>query len=370
MHSLVSGATDPVGGGAAHNTLQPSLGSNYIIAAADSSLVGQVTLFGGNFAPAGWLPADGSSVPISEYPELFGVLGKDYGGDGNITFGLPDLRGRAAVGAGQGVGLTNRLLGQEFGAETATLTIAHLPSHDHSLSPSGMTSAAGGGAAHPTVQPSTGLNYIIALAGTDPTQGGGLDGVPLVGELTLYAGATAPAGWSLADGSLLPITGNEVLFDVLGFTFGGDGDEMFALPDLRGRAAIGAGQGVGLTNRALGDEIGSESVTLSIDELPAHAHTYGEYPVGDYNRNGIVDAADYTVWRNSVGTANLAADGNGDEVIDGLDLAVWKMHYGETSSAGSGQASADAPAVPEPTTGVLWLAGWLYSAARRRWNGV
>jgi microcystin-dependent protein len=370
MHSLVSGATDPVGGGAAHDTMQPSLASNYIIAAADSSLIGQVSLFGGNFAPSGWLPADGSWIPISEYPELYEVLGTTYGGDGNITFGLPDLRGRAAVGVGQGVGLTSRMLGQEFGAETVTLAIAHLPPHDHSLSPSGLTGVAGGGTPHLTVQPSTALNYIIALAGTDPTQGGGLDGVPFVGELTLYAGGVVPEGWTLADGSLLPIAGNEVLFDVLGFAFGGDGEEMFALPDLRGRVAIGAGQGVGLTNRALGDEIGSESVALSIDELPAHAHTYGEYPIGDYNRNFIVDAADYTVWRNSVGTANLAADGNGDEVIDGLDLAVWKMHYGETAGAGTAQAAADAPAVPEPTAAALWLGGWLYLATRRRWNGV
>jgi microcystin-dependent protein len=88
--------------------------------------VGEIRMFGGNFAPAGWMFCDGSLLPISEYETLFNLIGTTYGGDGQSTFALPDLRGRLPIH--QGGGFT---LAETGGAETVTLTINQIPSHTH-----------------------------------------------------------------------------------------------------------------------------------------------------------------------------------------------------------------------------------------------
>jgi len=98
---------------------------------------------------------------------------------------------------------------------------------------------------------------------------------PFVGEIRLFAGNFAPKGWASCNGQLLPITQNTALFSLLATNFGGDGRSTFALPDLRGRVAIGAGQGPGLSNRSVGQQVGAETVTLTVDQLPAHTHTAG-----------------------------------------------------------------------------------------------
>jgi microcystin-dependent protein len=95
---------------------------------------------------------------------------------------------------------------------------------------------------------------------------------PYVGEVRLFAGNFAPAGWQFCDGSLLPISENETLFNLIGTTFGGDGQSTFAVPDLRGRLPIHLGQGQGLSNRTLGQAAGTESVTLTIQQIPNHTH--------------------------------------------------------------------------------------------------
>jgi microcystin-dependent protein len=95
---------------------------------------------------------------------------------------------------------------------------------------------------------------------------------PFLGEISMFAGNFAPRGWALCDGQLLAISQNSALFSILGTTYGGDGRTTFGLPDLRGRFAIGAGTGPGLSNRRLGDEYGSSTHTLSVAELPAHQH--------------------------------------------------------------------------------------------------
>lgn len=97
--------------------------------------IGQIMMFGGNFAPQGWAFCNGQLLPIAEHDALFSILGTIYGGDGRTTFALPDLRGRAPIGIGHGPGLSNRILGEKAGAETKTLTIANMPSHNHSLLP-------------------------------------------------------------------------------------------------------------------------------------------------------------------------------------------------------------------------------------------
>ena len=168
--------------------------------------VGQIIAVGFNYAPAGWALCQGQLLPISENETLFNLIGTTFGGNGQTTFGLPDLRGRAALGVGQGPGLGQYVLGQPGGVELAALTSPQIGSHTHGLSaaatattstPSssvvlgtpdaatpiyatsgtGATLAAGavsttpgGGLPHENRQPSLTINYIISLFGIYPSQ--------------------------------------------------------------------------------------------------------------------------------------------------------------------------------------------------------
>jgi microcystin-dependent protein len=91
------------------------------------SFLGSIFAFGGNFAPQGTFPCDGRLLSIAQYSALFSILGTTYGGDGVQTFALPDLRGRAAAGWGDGPGLTPVQLGQAYGSENVTLLRSNLP---------------------------------------------------------------------------------------------------------------------------------------------------------------------------------------------------------------------------------------------------
>ena len=93
--------------------------------------LGQIEMFGGNFAPRGWALCDGQLIAITQNQALFALLGTTYGGDGRVTFALPNLRGRIPVHAGSGPGLTPRVLGERSGAETASLTVDQIASHSH-----------------------------------------------------------------------------------------------------------------------------------------------------------------------------------------------------------------------------------------------
>ena len=95
--------------------------------------VGEIRMFAGNFAPRGWAFCDGQLLAVSQNDALFSLLGTVYGGDGRTTFGLPDLRGRVPIHAGQGPGLSPRRLGAKAGSEKETLTVNQLPSHTHPL---------------------------------------------------------------------------------------------------------------------------------------------------------------------------------------------------------------------------------------------
>ena len=96
---------------------------------------------------------------------------------------------------------------------------------------------------------------------------------PFVGEIRMFGGNFAPAGWSFCDGQLLAISENDTLFNLIGTTYGGDGQTTFALPDLRGRLPLHLGTGGGSTY-VLADEGGAESVTLTSGQIPAHSHTF------------------------------------------------------------------------------------------------
>lgn len=166
-------------------------------------MIGEVKLFAGDFEPPGWLICDGRELRIDEHVALFSVIGTRYGGDGVRRFRLPDLRGRVALGAGTGPGLSARALGETPGAETVRLEVAHLPPHRHPLrttagvgvypggdrlalgdgagtTGSSTTAVAdtGGGQAHDNLQPSLVLHHIICVAGTlppDPARAGPVD---------------------------------------------------------------------------------------------------------------------------------------------------------------------------------------------------
>ena len=166
-------------------------------------LLGQIIMFAGNFAPRGWAFCDGQLLAINQNTALFSILGTTYGGDGRTTFALPDLRGRTPIGPRQGPGLSNVGLGQRLGSETNTLTQPNLPPHSHGLLASdkrahevepgghalapasrdvysndtptvtmnaGTVSSTGGGQPFNNMQPSLGINYIIALQGVFPSR--------------------------------------------------------------------------------------------------------------------------------------------------------------------------------------------------------
>lgn len=107
--------------------------------------IAEIRIFGGNFAPTGWARCEGQLLPIAQNTALFSLIGTTYGGNGTSTYGLPDLRGRAPMQFGQGPGLSDRVLGEQDGAENVTLLSTQMPAHSHS--PLGSTAAGSQGAA-------------------------------------------------------------------------------------------------------------------------------------------------------------------------------------------------------------------------------
>ena len=107
--------------------------------------VGEIRMFGGNFAPVGWAFCNGQLLPISENETLFQLIGTTYGGDGQENFGLPNLQGRIPIHQGAGPGLSNYTIGELGGVETVTLTTQQMPVHNHAL----IASLNVGGASNP-----------------------------------------------------------------------------------------------------------------------------------------------------------------------------------------------------------------------------
>ncbi len=179
-------------------------------AQATDPFLGQLMLVPYNFAPRGWAFCQGQILPIAQNTALFSLLGTTYGGNGQTTFALPDLRGRVPIGEGQGPGLSAYVLGEQGGAETHTLTVNEMPAHTHLVSadtsvgssdkPGGklparnaagvpqygntanaqmaaaMLSNAGGSQPHSIMQPYLVLNWVIALQGVFPSRNSPEDG--------------------------------------------------------------------------------------------------------------------------------------------------------------------------------------------------
>lgn len=104
-------------------------------------LMGSIMQFGGNFAPRDWAYCQGQLIAISQNQALFAILGTTWGGDGRTNYGLPDLKGRVAVGIGQGTGLTPVYQARGFGTETTTIAIGQMPAHTHAATFTPTTSA-------------------------------------------------------------------------------------------------------------------------------------------------------------------------------------------------------------------------------------
>jgi microcystin-dependent protein len=217
--------------------------------------LGAIRLLGGNFTPGtSWAPT-GQVVSAASYPNGPALYGSTFGGDGVTTFGVPDLVGRSAIGAGAGPGLSPVAAGQKVGSSQVTITREQMP-------------VTHGGQGSPFVRrpPAVGLNYLIRTAGRNASTSTIL--FDSVGVVVPYAGTVIPAGWMVADGSLLAPAQYPALFAVIGTTYGGDGVTTFALPDLRGRAPVQAGCGPGLVCRTLGQQFGSDAVTITAAHLP------------------------------------------------------------------------------------------------------
>lgn len=103
----------------------------------DNPFIGMIALFGFNFPPKGWAYCNGQLIAIASNSALFALLGTMYGGDGRVTFALPDLRGRVPIGMGQGPGLSDYVQGEVSGTETTTLLISNMPAHNHQIIASG-----------------------------------------------------------------------------------------------------------------------------------------------------------------------------------------------------------------------------------------
>jgi microcystin-dependent protein len=172
----------------------------------------QIEAFAFGYAPQGWMLCAGQLLPVNQYQALFSLLGVTYGGDGMRTFQLPDLRSRFAVGAGQGTGLSDYVLGQTAGLENVTLVSANMPStpHTHSISANNATTGGtnfpggsvalgtgigqngttvaiystanptvgmgalannAGGQPHPNLMPGLAINYCICINGLFPSRG-------------------------------------------------------------------------------------------------------------------------------------------------------------------------------------------------------
>src|SRR5258708_3849636 len=108
--------------------------------------LGEIRMFGGNFAPANWAACDGQLVAIQQHTALFSLLGTNFGGNGQSTFGLPNLQGNAPLSYGNGAGLSQYSIGETAGLSAITLTAAQSPPHTHSV----MGTSTGGGVATPS----------------------------------------------------------------------------------------------------------------------------------------------------------------------------------------------------------------------------
>lgn len=161
---------------------------------------------------------------------------------------------------------------------------------------------------------------------------------PFLGQIQFVGYNFAPRGWAECAGQLLPISGNSALFSLLGTTYGGDGRTTFALPDLRGRSAVGEGTGPGLSTINLGERGGAETKVLIPNEIPSHNH-----PSGTLNLPGNTSAGS-----EAVAGSGIPASHPGAYSTDPADSSM--PVAGTTGSTGGGQSFG----IRDPYLGGIW----------------
>ena len=154
---------------------------------------------------------------------------------------------------------------------------------------------------------------------------------PFIGEIRMVGFNFAPQGWALCEGQLLAIAQNTALFSLLGTQYGGDGRTTFGLPDLRGRIAMHQGSVPGLSSRRIGDKFGQESVVLTANQMPAHAHA-AQASSGSGNANSPIGR----VWSKDAGVQSATYSGNAPDGV---------MAANAIANAGGGQPHDNMPPV-------------------------
>ena len=137
---------------------------------------------------------------------------------------------------------------------------------------------------------------------------------PFLGMIMIVPYNFAPRGWAFCNGQILPIAQNTALFSLLGTTFGGNGQTTFALPDMRGRAALSSGQGPGLSSYDLGQVGGTESTTITINQMPAHTHPLTPKGQASNSGDGTTGEADGTFPAKATGVNMYAASSDGSHL--------------------------------------------------------
>jgi microcystin-dependent protein len=160
--------------------------------------VGQMMMFAGNFAPAGWMTCQGQTLPISENDTLFNLIGTTYGGDGESTFNLPDMQGRVPIHQGTGSGLSSYIIGQNGGVESVTLTTQQIPQHNHLPT----TSTAGANSTAPSASTTLADETTVG----QPAGGNAFAYIAPGGtQVTMPAATVAPTGGSQPHDNIQPI---------------------------------------------------------------------------------------------------------------------------------------------------------------------
>ncbi len=321
------------GGGAAYSVIQPSIVKQYAIkyrpsTGASSTLPAGTTMQGyWSSIPANYLYEDGSAVSRTTYSSLFSLVGTTYGtGNGSTTFNLPNSRGRVGVNLNTGDSYFGTL-GQVSGEKQHTLTIGEMVQHSHgqhiTFNPGGsgtradyagdasggvydqgqQTESAGGGQPHNVIQPSiTKRSGVKTSAAAGTTQDAGVQpGTSIEGWWS-----TIPSGYLLENGAAVSRTTYAALFAVIGTTFGaGDGSTTFNLPDSRGRVGVSLNLADTEFN-TIGKRFGDKLHTMTIAQLPSHAHRQmvtANSGCCAIRRDFRADAGGYQIYTQGINTA-------------------------------------------------------------------
>ena len=280
----------------------------------------EIRLFPTRSVPNGWVPCEGQILAINQNQALFSLIGTIYGGDGQTTFRLPDLRGRVVVHTGSGSA------GEVGGERTHRLTTTELPPHRHAaratataattadpagarwatteephygpsaqVAMAGTAGVAGANEAHDNMPPYLALTYAIAVSGMYPSEDAASSYEAVTGEIRLFAGLRTPGGWAECNGQTIPLQQNTALFSLLGVQYGGDGGSTFRLPDLRDRTPVHTRRNAAGRFAYPGEAGGQATVTLTEQQLPAHGHAVATATAGTRGTTGNPSGASWAV---------------------------------------------------------------------------